>query len=155
MREAGRGVPGKPGEGPGGAPGSTEARRRTPDTGRGPMVTWADRIVLYVLLGLGIVLLAATGSGGEGGRVRIEGDATEEVASLREHGTFEVDGPLGTTVVVVEDGSARIVSSPCPHGTCVRMGEVRGAGEAVVCVPNRVVVAIEGGADAATDAVTR
>jgi hypothetical protein len=119
------------------------------------MVTWADRLVLYALLGLGVVLLATTGSGGSARTAHIEGASTDEVASLREDATFEIPGPLGTTVVAVEDGAARIVSSPCPHDVCVGMGAVDAPGQAVVCVPNRVVVTVDGGGDPPADAVTR
>jgi len=119
------------------------------------MVTGADRLVLYVLLGLAAVLFAAGGAGGTGTDVRIRGESFEQVAPLHERATFEVEGPLGTTVVVVEDGTASIVSSPCPHQVCVGMGAVSGAGQATVCVPNRVVVTVEGAGPAPTDAVTR
>jgi len=119
------------------------------------MVTGADRLVLYALVGLAVVLFVAGGAGGAGSKVRIRGEAFEEVAPLRERATFEVEGPLGTTVVVVEDGAASIVSSPCPHRVCVGMGAVNSDGQAVVCVPNRVVVTIEGSGPAPTDAVTR
>ena len=119
------------------------------------MITWADRLVLYALVGLAVVLFAATGAGGEGALVRVAGDAGSRVAPLDQNATFILKGPLGETVVAVQDGAARIIASPCPHKVCVGMGAVSGAGQAVVCVPNRVVVTIEGSAPASTDAVTR
>jgi hypothetical protein len=119
------------------------------------MVTWADRLVLYTLVGLAVVLFAATGAGGEGAVVRVAGDAGCRVAPLSQNATFTLNGPLGKTVVVVQDGAARIASSPCPHKVCVGMGAVSGTGQAVVCVPNRVVVTVEGAGAGPADAVTR
>ena len=42
----------------------------------------------------------------------------------------------------------------CGDHTCVRMGRISRAGEAIVCLPHRLVVEIVGG-EAAADAVTR
>lgn len=62
-----------------------------------------------------------------------------------------VQGALGAVVVEHGDGSIRIVGSPCPGHLCIRQGAARRSGEKLVCVPSRVVVAIEGSADAETD----
>lgn len=55
-----------------------------------------------------------------------------------------VAGPLGETVIQVNAGEVRVENSPCPHKLCVRMGWVRRAGSLIVCVPNRVLVRVEG-----------
>ena len=120
------------------------------------LVTFADRLVLYVLVGTALVLLLVGGRREDGAAVRIEGDGGFELlAPLGSDRTVEVEGPRGTTVVEVADGEARVVSSPCPHQLCVKMGAVRIPGRSVVCVPNRVVVTVEGDGPAPTDAVTR
>lgn len=120
------------------------------------LVTFADRLVLYALVGTALVLLIVGSGRRDGDSARIEGDGGfERVASLASDGTVEVDGPLGKTVVEISGGEARVLTSPCPHQLCVRMGAVRTPGRAVVCVPNRVVVTVEGDGAAPTDAVTR
>ncbi|HYW68542.1 MAG TPA: NusG domain II-containing protein [bacterium] len=124
------------------------ARRRT-------LVTLADRLVVYVLVGTALVLLLTGGGGGEGAAVRITGDDFERVVSFGEGGRIEVEGPLGVTVVELAGGTARVVSSPCPHRLCVKMGAVSAPGRSVVCVPNRVAVTVVGEGPASTDAVTR
>jgi hypothetical protein len=88
----------------------------------------------------------------------ISHDGGEERLPLAEERTLTVDGPVGRTVIVIEDGTVRIRESDCPQKLCVRLGAVDRAGESLVCVPNRVVVTVEGGADerpAGIDAVTR
>ena len=62
---------------------------------------------------------------------------------------------LVEALVEIVAGEARILSSPCPHELCVKMGAVRMPGRAVVCVPNRVVVTVVGSGPTPTDAVTR
>jgi hypothetical protein len=64
-----------------------------------------------------------------------------------------VTGSLGETVVQVRDGRIRVADSVCPHNICVRSGWTNRAGDLIVCVPNRVVVRVEG--DGEVDAVTR
>lgn len=119
-------------------------------------MTFADRLLLYALVGAAAVLLIAGARREDGAAVRIQGAGGFALSvPLDSERTVEVDGPLGTTVVGIAGGEARIVSSPCPSQLCVRMGAVRTPGRAVVCVPNRVVVAVEGDGPAPTDAVTR
>ncbi len=59
--------------------------------------------------------------------------------------TESIRGPLGETVISIENGTARIVNSPCPHKYCVRMGSISRRSEIIVCVPNRVFMTIRGG----------
>ena len=70
--------------------------------------------------------------------------------------TTTVTGPLGETVIVVENRSVRIADSPCPNHYCVRMWRLRHRGGITVCVPNRVIVTIRGGSERDSfDGVTR
>lgn len=50
----------------------------------------------------------------------------------------------GITVVEVGGGRARIRSSPCSTGTCVRTGWISRRGQAAVCMPEGVSVEIRG-----------
>jgi hypothetical protein len=59
-------------------------------------------------------------------------------------GRRQVPGPLGETVVEVRGGRIRIAQSPCPHQICVRSGWIGQAGQMIVCVPNGVLVRVEG-----------
>jgi len=121
-----------------------------------PFLTFADRLVLYALVGAALVLFITGGGQGDGATVRITGDGGfEYLAPLDSDTIVEVEGPLGATVVGVSDGEAGVLSSPCPHELCVKMGAVRAPGRAVVCVPNRVVVTVVGDGPTPTDAVTR
>jgi len=66
---------------------------------------------------------------------------------------LEFDGPLGTTVVSVEKGAARVVSSPCENQLCVSSGAVSRRGQWIACLPNAVLLRV-GGASADVDAGT-
>lgn len=128
-----------------------DGRRRT------ALLTWADRLVLYALVGCGVVLLAVSrGGGGVGGSARIRGaGGYDQVVRLDDDARYEVPGPIGTSVIEVRRGSVRMVSSPCPGHVCERMGPADAAGETIVCVPNGVAVTVLGVPERRSDAVTR
>jgi hypothetical protein len=75
--------------------------------------------------------------------------------SLHQDRRVSVPGPLGATEVEIRDGRARVTSSPCPHKTCVRMGEIGSKGGLIACVPNKVVVKVGRGEPEDLDAVSR
>jgi len=111
--------------------------------------TKGDIIIVAVLLFLSVASIAGVRTFYNGNRhvvVEVDGRHVLEL-SLDMNVTKNVDGPLGTTVVVIEKGTARIAESPCPNHTCIHMGRISRRGEIIVCVPNRVVVTISGGSD--------
>jgi hypothetical protein len=75
--------------------------------------------------------------------IRQEGHVFAEV-DLKARKQYAVPGPLGTTLVAVEPGRARVVSDPGPRQYCVRQGWLMRPGEIAICAPNRVSVQIAG-----------
>jgi len=75
--------------------------------------------------------------------------------SLNKHKLVKVPGRLGTTTVLIENGRARILSSPCPHKICCGMGDIGSEGSVLVCVPNEVIVTTNGEPAEDLDAVSR
>ncbi len=75
--------------------------------------------------------------------IRQEGKVFAEV-DLRSRKQFEIGGPLGTTLIAVEPGRARVVSDPGPRQYCVRQGWLMRPGEIAICAPNRVSLQIAG-----------
>ena len=68
---------------------------------------------------------------------------------------FGADNPLSATIAV-SDGTIRVTESACPQQICVRMGRKGRAGELIACVPNALVVRLEGVADPdVPDAISR
>jgi hypothetical protein len=126
---------------------------RFPDPGRPPLATRAD--VLYLAALAGTALLAGGHPVGSAREVaiRFPGGVRREPFVP---GRIAVDGPLGTSVLELDPaGGVRFVASPCPGQDCVRMGRVAGAGTALACLPNRILVELGGGASGGLDAVTR
>ena len=57
----------------------------------------------------------------------------------------------GINVVAVEPGRIRVSESDCPDGSCVRQGWMSGGVRPLVCLPHRLVIALDGGSAPATD----
>ncbi len=98
-------------------------------------------LILVVLVSLSFLLLQQ----GAGARVLVEsGDNTIFVADLDQDQQVELRGPLGLTLLKISAGSAQVVSSPCPQKICIGLGKAQHSGDLLACVPNRLVIRIEG-----------
>ena len=83
--------------------------------------------------------------GGMGERVIIrQGGRLLTELNLQTRRIIHVSGPLGTTVIVVEPGRARVLSDPGPRQYCVLQGWLQRPGEIAICAPNQVSLAITG-----------
>jgi hypothetical protein len=87
--------------------------------------------------------LAWPGGRAEKAIVRSRGDVFAELELARDR-RIAVPGPIGTTVVAVEKGRARVVSDPGPRQYCVRQGWLERAGQIAICAPNEISVEIAG-----------
>ena len=56
----------------------------------------------------------------------------------------DVPGPLGSTVVEIQPGRARVQSDPGPRQYCVRQGWLASAGAVAICAPNHVSLILTG-----------
>ena len=57
---------------------------------------------------------------------------------------IEVPGPLGVSIISIQNRKARIASDPSPRQYCVRQGWLQQAGEIALCLPNQVSVELTG-----------
>lgn len=81
---------------------------------------------------------------GEPSEVFIETDTGQFIYPLAEARVIDVAGPLGDTVVVIEDEHVHVESSPCRDKICIAMGHVSLSGDWIACLPNRVFIRIQG-----------
>ena len=114
--------------------------------------SWTDRLLLLVSL-IGILLSwqwihSAIGNGPA--MVMIYHDDTLLARyPIPEDGKtihFDAEGTLGTSEILIDAEGVRFVSSPCTTRYCVAHGKHDKHGDIIACVPNRILVAIEGSA---------
>ena len=80
---------------------------------------------------------------GEWAVVRQNGTIIAEL-DLQKKQHVEVTGPLGTTLIDIQGGRARVASDPGPRQYCVKQGWLSHNGEIAICAPNQVSLQIRG-----------
>jgi len=67
--------------------------------------------------------------------------------------TVIVSGPLGSTTVKIKGNRAWIENSPCVNQNCVAAGEITRQGQWAACLPNNVLLMMQGGGGNDVDSV--
>ena len=107
---------------------------------------WDLVLIAALLLLSGVLYLALNHGRQEGGQVVVRVDGVEvERHSLSLSGTFPLNG--GSNILVVENGEAWVSEANCPDKVCMGMGRISRNGEFIACLPNRLLVVVEGAAE--------
>lgn len=75
--------------------------------------------------------------------VKLDGQLVTELA-LNVARKYEVAGAIGTTVIEVQPGRARVLSDPGPRQYCVHQGWLTRANAVAICAPNHVSLQLAG-----------
>ena len=103
-----------------------------------------DLILIAALLLLALVLYFAFSDGQDRGGWAVVSVDGEEIGrySLSEDGVYPLNG--GTNVMQIGDGKAWLIEADCPDHVCIGMGQIQYEGQIIVCLPNRLIVSVEG-----------
>lgn len=105
-----------------------------------------DHAVVCGLLLTALGSMAWLATSPPGRRVKVsDGNHILFVAPLDQPRQFALEGPLGTTQVTIDSAGVRIIESPCALKVCEGMGPVHRSGDIIACLPNKVLIQIEGG----------
>jgi len=77
-------------------------------------------------------------------QVLIRGQGSEWSFPMNAEEIVTVTGPLGDTVVHIQKNHAWVESSPCDNQTCVAAGRIFRHGQWAACLPNNVLLIIQG-----------
>ncbi len=103
---------------------------------------WALLLAATLLVAASYPLLW---SGGVADRaiVKHDGRLVTELA-LNAPRKYEVTGAIGTTVIEVQPGRARVLSDPGPRQYCVQQGWLTRVNAVAICAPNHVTLQLSG-----------
>lgn len=76
--------------------------------------------------------------------VEITAKMGESLYSINTKRQVPVKGPLGDSIIVIEDGKAFFRNSPCPDKLCVKAGKIQTSGQWAGCLPNQIFIRIIG-----------
>lgn len=87
-----------------------------------------------------VVIMNRSGSGSQTAVINC-GDVRHELA-LDEDGLFSFDGI--DAVFEVRNGKIRLTHASCPDKICEKTGYIGSSGQSIICVPNKITVAVVG-----------
>jgi hypothetical protein len=114
------------------------------------MITRHDKILTGMIVGTALVafFFFSPFVDKPGNKVVIEaaGEVVQVIplAEIQAGQQVPIQGPLGDSTLEMGENKVRLIHSPCPDLICVHMGWISKPGEMIICIPNRVVVRIEG-----------
>ena len=111
-------------------------------------------VVAALLTAVVIALKGADVAGADWVTIEVAGKRWYD-ATIDSSRTLTVEGPIGSTVIRIDEGGARVVSAPCPGQICVSRGWLRAACDVAACVPNHLVLRLTGRRPPAFDGITQ
>lgn len=110
-------------------------------------------VAAAVLLAAAAVFLLTKGQAGVWAVVTANGQEVAKL-SLEKEQTFVYEDQYKNRICT-GDGAVWIEETNCPDGTCQKSGAIHFTGESIVCLPNGLVITIEGAAKTEIDGVAR
>ena len=109
-------------------------------------------ILIIAVAFLGFKALQNDSSGDLIAVVSQDGEKLEEInlTKLEDSQTIVIEEPLHQ-VILAEKGRIRFAESDCPNQNCVDTGWLTKASDKAVCLPNKVVITIEGEGESEVD----
>lgn len=105
----------------------------------------ASKLLLgdYLVIGLGLLLVVylfkTLWHSEHAAKLQLrQGNQIVATLSLNQDRLMDVTGPLGVSKIEIKQGKVRFLSSPCANQYCVHQGWLHHAGQAAICLPNRV-----------------
>ena len=96
-----------------------------------------------LVLGLGSFAVLARMPAGRTAFVSVEGEPFGRY-DLQTDCVVQIDTAYGHNTLEIKDGQARVTGADCPGGDCMSFGAISRCGQAILCVPHKLSVTIEG-----------
>lgn len=87
--------------------------------------------------------LEGTNHGSKAIVIRSQDGIFDRIPASRAYQTIAVPGPLGKTMVQLQDGMVRVQEAACRNRICEHTGWVAGVGDVIACAPNHLLLQIE------------
>ena len=84
--------------------------------------------------------------------IQVDGKEIERYSLVEAEGrTMRYKSAYGCNVVKIEQGGVYVLEADCPDKLCMHQGRISRPGQILVCLPNRFLVELIGGAEEASD----
>ena len=113
-----------------------------------------DKLLIVIVVCVALcAFLAHQIIGGDGAgkvTVKVNGEL-KGTYSLAEDQTIEING--GTNILQIKNGKADMTEADCPDQLCVHQKAISRTGESIICLPNQVVVSVQGSKEGKLDGI--
>lgn len=99
--------------------------------------------------------MAAKNSKSLKAEISVKGKVYKEVVLSKEKQDFTIETELGKNVIKIHDSGIEVTDSNCRDHICEKTGFISKPGEVIVCLPNKVIIKIEGEAGVHVDGVSK
>lgn len=121
------------------------------------VITPGDKILIVFILALGVcslIIVKHLRQPGDSVIIEVKGKVEHQL-DLDTSQEISVVGTIGKTTIKINQRAVQVIYSDCPQQICVNTGKIHRAGEIIVCVPNKVVVKINGKRKNQFDVITQ
>lgn len=101
-------------------------------------------ISILVIISIVIYIIDTLKPKGNSSNFYVESGGKKYVYPIDSDETLEFKGVIGTTVVRIKDKRASITHSDCRDKVCIEMGHVYKNGQFAACLPNKIILGVEG-----------
>ena len=105
-------------------------------------------LILLIIISAGILFAFLYFNDTPGNEIVIEakGEIVERIPLQNYENkskTFNIEGEIEVSKILVENGRVRMIESPCPNKVCVNTYWIENPGEIIACIPNNIIIRIE------------
>ncbi len=104
-----------------------------------------DYVIIFVAIAVVVFsLLNTLEQNTKGAQLIATSPQAEWIYDLNKDDTIAIEGPLGFSVITIQNGTAFFHSSPCDNQICVMSHPISNNANFTACLPNQIFIRIEG-----------
>ncbi|EGL38943.1 hypothetical protein HMPREF9126_0248 [Parvimonas sp. oral taxon 110 str. F0139] len=75
--------------------------------------------------------------------VQVNGEEIKQIIFSNEKKVYPIRTSFGLNILEVDNESVRVIEASCPDKLDVKFGKINKVGQAIICMPNRLVIQIK------------
>lgn len=107
-------------------------------------IRFFDVIFLLVFAACAAGAFAFAGKKSAGADLVVKTPEGRFLYPLNRNAELDFEGVIGHTKVTIKDGQAWVTESACDNKNCIFMGKLSRPGDFAACLPNAVILTVEG-----------
>ena len=77
------------------------------------------------------------------GNIKVNGEEIKQITFGKEKKVYPIRTSFGLNILEVDNDGVRVIEASCPDKLDVKFGKINKVGQAIICMPNRLVIQIK------------